>query len=681
MKRLKRIASIVLAMAMVLGMSLTAFATNASSGDGEGEPNPPATTEGTVTPPTDRTDDGEVVSGDTEKDGKFEIVINDSVSGYTYVAYQIFSGNLNKADGKVTLSNIKWGAGVDVEKAKTAFPKKDAQGNPVEADGKTVYMTAREVAEALEGLAFDSEVLKGYADKFEEIKNTNPTATAVEGNDVYTFSNLKAGYYLVMNSAVPGNAAYTRYMLEVVGKVTATPKRGTTESDKYIKDTYKTPEGVEGVDYFKNNEAPIGGTVEYTIPVKLPENFDDYDSYYLEFMDILGKGLELPKSASKDYNYGVDIQIVTDLSLVNGKSVSNKVDVKAVMDAITLDPSKVTAATHIFKAQAISSDDDNITQEQLGKLKNKKGTLIEVWTHDLKDLKGADGKPVAKAGTWVILTYSAVVNEEAVIGTGNPNYVSVKFSNDPNNSGKGETEPGGPEPSNPTGETPEKEVNTYTTELAILKTNEDGNILADAEFTLTGSNGVKITLINQETFVKDAEGAYWKIVKDGEELYTLTSPDTKIDGVPIDNTAYEKEGDVFVKYKKTVKTFVDKQIGVDTEIKDVAVGEDGRIVFTGLGEGSYTLKESHTPAGYNTIDDITFDIKFDKDTQKFSVVNASAPISLGSNNTLQTDIVNQSGSILPSTGGIGTTIFYVVGGILVLGAGVLLVAKKRMSNR
>ncbi len=677
MKRLKRIASIVLAMVMVLGMSLTAFATNAGSGDGEGEPNPPATTEGTVTPPMDSTTTGDVKSG-TDADGSFQIIIKDSVydeenpTANAYKAYQIFKGDLSKAaDGTVTLSNIEWGSGVDQDEVINHFSK--------EVDGNKVALSAREVAELLDGQQFDSELAKEYADKFDKIKQGEcENATYNSNEKQYEFNNLQAGYYLVMNSAVPGNAAYTRYMLEVVGKVTATPKRGTTESDKYIKDTYKTPEGIEGVDYFKNNEAPIGGTVEYTIPVKLPENFDDYDSYYLEFMDILSKGLGLPESATVSDKYGISVQIVTDLSLVNGRSVSNKVDVKAVMDVITEDSSKAVEAKSIFGAKVTT---ENFSEEQMIKLDGKEGTLIEVWTHDLKDLKGDDNKPVAKSGTWVILTYSAVVNEEAVIGTGNPNYVSVKFSNDPNNSGKGETEPGGPEPSNPTGETPEKEVNTYTTELAILKTNEDGNILADAEFTLTGSNGVKITLINQETFVKDAEGAYWKIVKDGEELYTLTSPDTKIDGVPIDNTAYEKEGDVFVKYKKTVKTFVDKQIGVDTEIKDVAVGEDGRIVFTGLGEGSYTLKESHTPAGYNTIDDITFDIRFNKDTQEFSVVNASAPISLGSNNTLQTDIVNQSGSILPSTGGIGTTIFYVVGGILVLGAGVLLVAKKRMSNR
>ena len=47
---------------------------------------------------------------------------------------------------------------------------------------------------------------------------------------------------------------------------------------------------------------------------------------------------------------------------------------------------------------------------------------------------------------------------------------------------------------------------------------------------------------------------------------------------------------------------------------------------------------------------------------------------------LDTSIVNQKGSLLPSTGGIGTTIFYIIGGVLVLGAAILLITKKRMSR-
>ena len=60
------------------------------------------------------------------------------------------------------------------------------------------------------------------------------------------------------------------------------------------------------------------------------------------------------------------------------------------------------------------------------------------------------------------------------------------------------------------------------------------------------------------------------------------------------------------------------------------------------------------------------------------------PLTVGTDNNtnvLAFSVQNQSGSLLPSTGGIGTTIFYVVGGILVVAAGILLVTKKRMSAR
>ena len=85
-----------------------------------------------------------------------------------------------------------------------------------------------------------------------------------------------------------------------------------------------------------------------------------------------------------------------------------------------------------------------------------------------------------------------------------------------------------------------------------------------------------------------------------------------------------------------------------------------------------------TPAGYNTIAPITFTISFDKETKKFSTNNEN--ISVGADNTLSTTIVNNAGAELPSTGGIGTTIFYVLGGLLVVCAGVLLITKRRMNK-
>ena len=110
------------------------------------------------------------------------------------------------------------------------------------------------------------------------------------------------------------------------------------------------------------------------------------------------------------------------------------------------------------------------------------------------------------------------------------------------------------------------------------------------------------------------------------------------------------------------------------------VQEDGTVTFSGLGAGSYTITETKTLPGYNTIDPITFTLTFDASASPM-FVSDNNKVTVGTDNMLDTSIVNQKGSLLPSTGGIGTTIFYVVGGILVIGAGILLVAKKRMSSR
>ena len=87
--------------------------------------------------------------------------------------------------------------------------------------------------------------------------------------------------------------------------------------------------------------------------------------------------------------------------------------------------------------------------------------------------------------------------------------------------------------------------------------------------------------------------------------------------------------------------------------------------FTGLVPGSYTLIEKTVPASYNKCDDVSFTIT-DSD---YTAANLEQ----------STIVVNEQGSILPSTGGIGTTIFYIVGAILVIGAGILLVTRRRMS--
>ncbi len=111
--------------------------------------------------------------------------------------------------------------------------------------------------------------------------------------------------------------------------------------------------------------------------------------------------------------------------------------------------------------------------------------------------------------------------------------------------------------------------------------------------------------------------------------------------------------------------------------------------FTGLDDGKYKLTETVTPAGYNTIAPIEFTITAEHDVQSdnpaLTSLNGNAATgeltftSDANAGSLTTSVMNQKGSTLPSTGGMGTTLFYVIGGILVAGAAVLMVAKKRMS--
>lgn len=108
---------------------------------------------------------------------------------------------------------------------------------------------------------------------------------------------------------------------------------------------------------------------------------------------------------------------------------------------------------------------------------------------------------------------------------------------------------------------------------------------------------------------------------------------------------------------------------------------------TGLDDGTYVLKETKTPAGYNTIADQYFTITatHDQTSDNPALVSLSGDKLTGSitftadkdAGSLTTDVVNEKGSTLPSTGGIGTTIFYVAGCALVVLAGVMITARKR----
>ena len=444
---------------------------------------------------------------------------------------------------------------------------------------------------------------------------SEPVATLPDGESLTV--NVDPGYYLIKDKddTVTGHDAYTTYIVEIVGNVTIAPKASVPEVDKVILD-YE--------DEVKVNEAAIGEDVNYKITGTLPATLADYKEYFYRFNDTLSKGL----------TYNDDMTV----SVVNGTS---SVDV-----------------TKYFYIAASEYDEED-------------GTDITVAIGDLLALNNID--ITVDKDTLIVLEYSAVVNENAVINGANPNVVDLDFSNDPNHSGEGtpdgETPPPPPEYPDeepevkyPIGTTPPSEVETYVTEVHIEKVDGDLKALEGASFEIYGT-ALKTVIVTTETYTEDENGTYWKLT-DG----TFTPDDPAAEGM--DQTKYES---TTVKYSVTVNEEV---VVTGEEFKaEAAVGTDGKLTFTGLPAGTYTVTETVTPAGYNSIGEIYLEVTFDAEEKSFAYEWTGAV--QGSGDTIQ--VVNQAGSTLPETGGIGTTLFYIFGTIMVLGAAVLLITKKRMS--
>lgn len=243
-----------------------------------------------------------------------------------------------------------------------------------------------------------------------------------------------------------------------------------------------------------------------------------------------------------------------------------------------------------------------------------------------------DVKPLVPSGTtWgedeivVEVVYNAHLNENAIVSTAdvtdgvvNNNKVYLEYSNNPDSTGTG---------TNKTGQTPEDYVWAFTYGVDNTKYKNEalaGNELKDAGFKLYDAAGTaEIGLI-----FDTAKNAY-RPIKSGETA---------------------------------------------AEMKSAA---DGTFNIIGLDAGTYTLRETTTPTGYNTCADVKIEIAA---AHNESASGTAANLALTGSKNMDNDIVNKEGSTLPSTGGIGTTIFYGLGGILVLGSGVALVTKKRMKK-
>ena len=200
----------------------------------------------------------------------------------------------------------------------------------------------------------------------------------------------------------------------------------------------------------------------------------------------------------------------------------------------------------------------------------------------------------------------------------------------------------------------------------------------DAKIGAAGNpNKVDLTFSNNPN--NGHEGETGKTPEDKNIVFTYKTIVNKVDQdqKPLAGAAFKLE-------KK-------QSDGKYTLVKEFTAGEDKKFEFTGLDDGEYKLTETTTPAGYNTIDPIVFTISATHDGTSDdpkltelsgNVTNGVVTFTRDTNNedSLTTDIVNKNGSTLPSTGGRGTTMIYIIGAALVITAGVVLVMRKKMSS-
>ena len=328
----------------------------------------------------------------------------------------------------------------------------------------------------------------------------------------------------------------------------------------------------------------------------------------------------------------------------------------------TMDPGFSLTGAPVVKvgAATLTADDYTITYKKGGAATTTvtEADYFEItipWTTD--GTKAGDH--LYDANAKINVTYTAKLDpaKAASVTTGatpNKNIADVKYfkGNDTSDT--------------PSGDLPDKQTDTYDTQLTIQKT--DGSAaLSGAEFTLTSTNGTKVVYVTESKYVADAAGTYYKL-KDG--TYTSEAPNNNA----THDAVYDSTTD---KYKLVTEAKVMGEGQTDTTVKSF-VGADGKVTFTGLAVGTYKIEETVVPAGYNKADDIEFTVSFNPETKKFASSNDKVTLD-ATNNVFNTTIVNNKGTELPSTGGIGTTIFYVIGAILVLGAGILLVTRRRMN--
>lgn len=476
-------------------------------------------------------------------DGKSTITIDGFTAGSEYVAYKLFDAT-DDGNGHFSYTvNSKY---------ETVLK---------EVTGKT---SGAEIVKYLNGIKDNAAAVREFADKvYAKVKDMAVDYTATNG----TFADVDQGYYLITQTKIGTNEAYSLVMLGTAGKktLTVTPKTGVPTFEKKIKEKNDST-GVES-DWQDASDYDIGDKVPFKLTGTVSDKYDNYKTYYYAFHDKMDDTLQF-----------------------NADSVVVKID------GVVVDKSKYTLNTT-----------------------TKDGCTFEVVFNDLKTVSPTKPENVT-------VEYTATLKENAHLGSvGNFNKGKLEFNNNPYYEGEGK-------PETP-GETPWDEVVVFTYKLIANKTDGQGKALPGAGFTL-------------------------------------------------------------YKFDNDTNDYV--------KVKEIPAGTTTTFAFTGADAGKYKLVETTVPDGYNKADDLVFEVKGTYEAvnnadplkapklTKLEILDENGKSITGENKvfttnlkqgTATTNIKNLTGSELPSTGGMGTTVLYAAGTLMILAAAAFLVMKKKAESK
>lgn len=552
------------------------------------------------------------------------ITVNDTDGAkHSYKSYQIFKGTYTtETDGDTsalteTFSNVEWGIGVKGDSILSALKADSVIGKYFDENVEDAADVAKILGTAKKTVE-ETEV-NVFTDKSEEMNAfLDIVASNLDDTKAGTLENLDAGYYLVVDAAAPENNG--------------------NGSNSGAKSRYMVK--LAGTD--------VEITAKHAAPKVDKQVWDNTDGQNTEHWG---------ETADHNINETFQFKLVATL---DADAEYAAYDTYKVSFIDTLAKGVIFDSIASVKVGDIEVPVYNETTAKNGYYTEAVAGLTDgSWNLTIADIKEYDAD--LTDGSVIEVIYNAHLSEDAMIAEAdedelvygvtskaNINTVKLTYSNNPNWEGRGEKapdskdeKPKGPdeeeEGDEETGETPEDTVGVYTYKANGTKIDGDTKAtLAGAEFELydaaTGGNKIEL--------YKGADGAYYP-VKDSED-----------------------------KVAETIKT-----------------ADDGVILIKGLDAGTYYLDEVNAPTGYNELTErAEIKIEVTSHLEKISGANAegeSNNVSLKfdeTNSNADFEITNNKGTSLPSTGGIGTKLFYLGGGAMVAVAGIFLITKKRMKK-